>query len=209
MKTVLITGGRGDISQEIKHLLQKREGYDVYTPGKEEMDVTDLQSIHAYMQQITPDILINNAGYVQPQTITEADDKKEILSIDINLKGVFLCTSTVLKKNPHAVVINIGSSAATKKHATWSSYCAAKAGVVMATQCWAEEGVETVCLSPGRTKTKMRKDLFPEEDQETLLDPKDFAKIVEYAILGKYEKGNHINVTKQNVKDLINDQEKN
>lgn len=74
----------------------------------------------------------------------------------------------------------------------------------MATKCWAEDGVYTVCISPGRAATKMRSGLYPDEDRRTLLDPDDFATIVLYAIEGKYASGEHINVTVQNVGGLIN-----
>jgi 3-oxoacyl-[acyl-carrier protein] reductase len=101
------------------------------------------------------------------------------------------------------LIINIGSAAAVESHATWSEYCASKAAVVMATKCWAEDGLYAVAVSPGRTKTKMRKSLFPNEDQETLLDPVDFAKVVMKAIRGKYESGSNILVWKKNVQQLL------
>ena len=109
-----------------------------------------------------------------------------------------------LQENPNLSIINIASAAAIEPHATWSEYCATKAAVVMATKCWSEDGLYAVAISPGRTKTKMRKFLFPNEDQNTLLDPNDFAKIVFKAIEKHYESGTHIVVRKQNVKALLN-----
>ena len=73
----------------------------------------------------------------------------------------------------------------------------------MATKCWAEDGVYAVCLSPGRTATKMRRGLYPHEDQKTLLKPEDFAEVVLFAINGRYAPGEHINVNLQNVGELI------
>ena len=205
MKKVLITGGKGDIAKAIIEILHRDGNYDIAAPGKHELDVTDVDGVKRYVEEYKPDILINNAGYVVPMSINNCDVLSEKKAIDINLFGTFNCTAAVLNENPTAKVINIGSSAATKIHGTWSSYCAAKAGVVMATQCWAEDGVDVVCISPGRTATKMRKSLFPEEDQNTLLRPEDFAEIIYRAVKGKYVKGSHINVTKQNVKELLND----
>lgn len=205
MKKVLITGGKGDIAKAIIEILCRDGNYDIAAPGKHELDVTDVDGVKRYVEEYKPDILINNAGYVVPMSINNCDVLSEKKAIDINLFGTFNCTAAVLNENPTAKVINIGSSAATKIHGTWSSYCAAKAGVVMATQCWAEDGVDAVCISPGRTATKMRKSLFPEEDQNTLLKTEDFAEIVYRAVKGKYIKGSHINVTKQNVKELLND----
>lgn len=205
LKKVLITGGNGDIARAIQNKLLCSEEFEVQTPGKNELDVTDIAGVKEYIEGYVPDILINNAGYVLPQSIAECDLKSTRTSIDVNLFGTFNCAAAVLRKNVNAVIINIGSSAATKVHGTWSSYCAAKAGVVMATQCWAEDGIKAVCISPGRTATKMRKGLYPDEDVNTLLKPDDLAQIVMYAVNGKYKWGSHINVTLQNIGALLND----
>ncbi len=202
MKKVLITGGSGGIAQAIKALLEAN-GYTVYAPTRLEMDVTDWESIEKNMRDFVPDILINNAGYVVPKSIKEADLENAKKHIDINLAGTIYCTQLGLKYNPALEIINIGSAAAVEKHATWSEYCATKAAVVMATQCWAEDGIFAVCISPARTRTKMRKFLYPDEDQSTLLEPDDFAKVVFNAVKHKYPAGTHIVVRKQNVRELL------
>lgn len=202
MKRVLITGGSGGIAQAAKKLLEDM-GYEVSAPSRNEMDVTDWQSIENVIKQFVPDILINNAGYVVPCSVKEANLENAKKHIDINLAGTFYCTQIGLKYNPKLEIINIGSAAAIETHATWSEYCATKAAVVMATKCWAEDGLYAVCLSPGRTRTKMRKSLYPDEDQSTLLEPDDFAKVVYGAVSHKYPSGSHIIVRKQNVKELI------
>ena len=199
---VLITGGNGDIAKALTDLL-KLEGYDVKAPGRNEMDVTDIQSIEACISNYKPDILVNNAGYVVPKSIKEADLENYKRHIDINLGGVFYCTEIALKYNPNLKIVNVGSAAAVETHATWSEYCATKAAVVMATKCWAEDDLYAVVISPGRTKTKMRKSLFPDENQNTLLEPLDFAKVLMKAIRKEYKSGTHIVVRKQNVQELL------
>lgn len=206
-KKVLITGGNGDIAKSIARKLGE-EQYDIRLPGKNVLDVTDISSAEAYIAAFVPDILINNAGFVVPQSIRDCDLEKVGKSLNINLFGTFNCTAAVLRRNPQAQIINIGSSAATKLHGTWRDYCAAKAAVVMATQCWAEDEVNTVCISPGRTETKMRRGLYPDEDRSTLLNPDDFAQIVIQAIQGQYESGTHLNVNLQNVGELIHETER-
>ena len=201
MKMIVITGGQGDIAKAIKNELMQE--FEILTPGKEELDVTSIENVSKYFDEHIPDVLINNAGYVKPMSISEFDIYSEKKAVDINLFGTFNCTSAVLRKNNDAKIINVGSSAATKVHGTWSSYCASKAGVVMATKCWAEDGYDVICISPGRTHTKMRKGLFPDEDTETLLKPEDFAKVIRRAVEGKYDSGAHLNVTKDNVKELL------
>ena len=80
-----------------------------------------------------------------------------------------------------------------------------KSFVVMATKCWAEDGLYAVAISPARTRTKMRKSLYPDEDQSTLLDPDDFAKVIMKAVKREYETGTHVIVRKQNVQELLSE----
>ncbi|WP_313070472.1 SDR family oxidoreductase [Lacrimispora sp.] len=201
-KKVMITGGNGDIAQAIKSKLEA-EGYDVFAPARTEMDVTDWDSIENAIGRYKPDILINNAGYVVPQSVRNADLVNTRKHIEINLSGTFYCTLVALKYNSNLDIINIGSAAALEVHATWSEYCATKAAVVMATKCWAEDGLYAVVISPGRTRTKMRKSLYPDEDQSILLDPQDFAKVVMKAVKKDFESGTHVVVRKQNVEQLL------
>ena len=203
-KKVLITGGNGGIAQAIKTLCEE-EGYTVLAPTRTEMDVTNWDSIEPLMKEFVPDILINNAGYVVPKSVKEMDLENTKKHIDINVGGTFYCTGIALKYNPNLQIVNVGSAAAVESHATWSEYCASKAAVVMATKCWAEDGLYAVVISPGRTRTKMRKFLFPDEDQGTLLEPMDFAKVIMKAVRKEYPTGTHIIVRKQNVQDLINE----
>lgn len=202
-KKVLITGGNGGIAIAIKEELE-REGYIVNAPGRQELDVTDIISIEKVVKDFCPDILINAAGYVVPQSVKDADLDNTKKHIEINLLGTFFCTQIALKYNPQLDIINVGSAAAVTIHATWSEYCASKAGVVMATKCWADDGLYSIVISPGRTKTKMRKALFPDEDQNTLLEPADFAKVVMKAVKREYPTGSHIIVRKTNVQDILN-----
>ena len=201
---VLITGGSGGIAQAIKKQLEE-EGYTVKAPTRQELDVTSWERIEAVIKDFVPDILINNAGYVVPQSIKQMDLVNTKKHFDINVGGTFYCTGIALKYNPNLQIINIGSAAAVESHATWSEYCASKAAVVMATKCWAEDGLYAVAISPGRTRTKMRKFLFPDEDQNTLLEPDDFAKVVMKAVHRDYESGTNILVRKQNVQQLLNE----
>lgn len=203
-KKVLITGGSGGIAQAIKELLEK-DGYTVFAPTRQEMDVTSWESIEVVMKDFVPDILINNAGYVVPQSIKQMDLENTKRHFDINVGGTFYCTGIALKYNPTLEIVNICSAASIESHATWSEYCASKAAVAMATKCWAEDGLYAVAISPGRTRTKMRKFLFPDEDQSTLLEPDDFAKVVMKGVHKEYPSGSNIIVRKQNVQQLLSE----
>lgn len=203
-KKVLITGGSGGIAQAIKTLCEEN-GFEVRAPSRTEMDVTNWESIETLVKEFIPDILINNAGYVVPKSVKEMDLVNTKKHFEINVGGTFYCTGIALKYNSNLQIVNVGSAAAVESHATWSEYCASKAAVVMATKCWAEDGLYAVAISPGRTRTKMRKALFPDEDQSTLLEPMDFAKVIMKAVRKEYPTGTHIIVRKQNVQDLLNE----
>ena len=205
MKKVLITGGNGDIAKAIASVLLSKGEYDVKCPGRFDLDVTNPTAVEKFMDAFRPDILINNAGYIKIAGLKENDWESDIRTINVNLSGVFLCSSFALKYNPDVCIINIGSSAGTKNRGDWSSYCATKSAVISATDCWAQEGVKAVCISPGRAKTKMRKGMFPDEDQSTLMTPEDFAQVVFQAVTGKFSWGANINVNVNNVKEFLND----
>lgn len=204
-KTVVITGGHGDIAKAIAEEIESSTDYKVLLPSKELLDVTNIDNISKYFKDVKPDILINNAGAIHIDGIAKNNVLVHKRVIEVNLTGVFACTSEALKHKPKAKIINIGSSAGTKVHGDWSSYCAAKAGVIMATSCWAEEGIDTICISPGRTSTKMRKSMYPNEDSSMLMKPRDFAKVVVKAMNNEYKNGINLAVNVSNVGDLINE----
>jgi len=129
MKTVVITGGQGDIAQEIAALLALK-GYTVINPPRCLLDVSQESMVSAFFEKQKYDILINNAGVISPQSIPTSDSAIWKQEIDVNLIGTYLCCKYMLTENPKATIINIGSSAAYSGKALWSGYSAAKAGVM-------------------------------------------------------------------------------
>lgn len=111
------------------------------------------------------DVLINNAGVIEPIAMLRAADPAEWgRAIDINLKGVFHGMRAVL---PHmraqgsGVVITVSSGAAHNPLEGWSAYCASKAGAAMLTRVADQEaraaGVRVMGLSPGTVATDMQR----------------------------------------------------
>lgn len=205
MVKVLITGGHGDIAQAISKQLTAFGSYQVMLPDRNSLDVTNYNKIVEVVTNNIPDVLINNAGYIDPYNIADNRFSSEEQCILVNLLGTFWCAGVAASLNKNVIIVNIGSSAGLSAHAGWSSYSATKAGVIMATKCWAQEGLKAICVSPGRSKTKMRNRLFPDEDQNTLLCPDEFATIVIKAINGKYPWGANVNVNVSNIKKLLNE----
>ena len=109
------------------------------------------------------DILINNAGVIDPVArLEDADPHEWGRAVDINLKGVFhgIRAALPVMKNK-GKVINISSGAATGALEGWSHYCSTKAAVLSLTRCVHEEygdkGVSCIGLSPGTVATDMQK----------------------------------------------------
>ncbi len=191
---VTITGGNGAIARAISDLLTEN-GYLCFTPSRSELDITDRVSAEQYFANTKTDILINCAGSIVTADVRDSDIDAWILDIQTNLIGTYLCTKFALN-NGCTSVVNIGSSAGFHGKANWSAYCAAKAGVASFTQSLALENINAYTVSPGRTQSKMRLGLYPNEDQSTLLTPHEVAQVVFDAIQGKYPVGSNISIKK-------------
>ncbi len=113
------------------------------------------------------DVLINNAGVIEPISRIETSDPAEWDKVvDINLKGVYhgiRAVVPVMLDQGSGVIINISSGAATGALEGWSHYCATKAAVLSLTRCahteLADKGIRVVGLSPGTVATRMQKDI--------------------------------------------------
>lgn len=111
-----------------------------------------------------PNILINNAGVIEPiAPLSESDPAGWGAAIDINVKGVYHGIRAVLPgmiARGAGTIVNVGSGAATSPLEGWSHYCAGKAAVLMLTRSAhlevAEKGVTVVGLSPGTVRTEMQ-----------------------------------------------------
>jgi len=194
--TLVITGGKGDIAQAIKKALQ--EEHRVLTPGKDELDVTDRINIKGYFKRNKPVLLINNAGYIKPEPIQQSSVDEWIQQVNVNLIGMYLCTREAIR-NGCKMIVNIGSSAGSHGKPFWSAYCASKRAVVSFTESLDAEGITAVCISPGRTNTKMRHQLFPGEDPKGLMTPEEFAMAVRTILQRiRYLQGQDIIVKKEN-----------
>ncbi len=113
------------------------------------------------------DILINNAGAVEPIShMGGADPDAWGHVIDINLKGVFYgmrAALPVMRQAGGGTVLTISSGAAHGPVEAWSHYCASKAGAAMLTRCLDKEdranGIRAMGLSPGTVATQMQKEI--------------------------------------------------
>ncbi|MBI5188310.1 MAG: 3-oxoacyl-[acyl-carrier-protein] reductase, partial [Nitrospirae bacterium] len=121
------------------------------------------------------DILINNAGITRDGLILRMKEEDWDAVIDINLKGVFLCSREAVKtmsKQRYGRIVNITSVAAFMGNPGQANYSASKAGMVGLTKTIAKEyasrGITVNAVAPGFIKTAMTDALSENVKQEMM-----------------------------------------
>jgi 3-oxoacyl-[acyl-carrier protein] reductase len=109
------------------------------------------------------DILVNNAGICQVVSIDDMTEEDWDKVMDVNLKGVFLCSKAVMeimKKQRSGKIINLGSIAGKVGGlTTGANHSVSKAGVMCFTKALARElapfGITVNSVAPGIIETDM------------------------------------------------------
>jgi len=197
-KIAIVTGGARGIGKAIS-MLFAQEGatvliWDVLTSGREtekeitdrggnakfyEISVTDkdmiiktVTEIHAQYGKI--DILINNAGITRDKTLQKMSEAEWDAVVDVNLKGVFLCTQAVvpyMKEANYGRIVTAASNVGLRGNFGQTNYAATKAGVIAMAKTWTMElgkyGITANAIAPGFTLTEMVEKI-PAEHMETI-----------------------------------------
>jgi NAD(P)-dependent dehydrogenase (short-subunit alcohol dehydrogenase family) len=115
----------------------------------------------------TVDILVNNAGIIRDAMLHKMTDEQWDQVIEVNLKGVFLCTqcaARVMREKNYGKIINISSSS-WRGNPGQLNYSATKAGVIGMTKTAAKElapkGINVNVIAPGMIWTDMIKSMPP------------------------------------------------
>jgi len=106
------------------------------------------------------DILVNNAGVYITGNTSDLPEETWDKTMNINLKGCFLCSQAALKyMKKGASIINISSVAGIEGSAGGAAYCASKGGIRLFTKALAAEvgslGIRVNSIHPGLIDTPM------------------------------------------------------
>lgn len=163
-------------------------------------DVSDSESVSEMVKETIAhfgrvDVLVNNAGITRDNLLMRMKESEWDDVININLKGVFLCTKAVTRqmmKQRSGRIINIASIVGVAGNAGQANYVAAKAGVIGLTKTTAKElatrGITVNAIAPGFISTEMTAELT-EEIQQLMLqqiplarfgEPKDIAVVAAF-----------------------------
>ncbi|BAU29042.1 3-oxoacyl-[acyl-carrier protein] reductase [Aneurinibacillus soli] len=179
--TVYAAARSTDLLDELVQEAAGLEGQIIAAP----CDVTNGAAVEQLIQRITDekgqiDILINNAGLGHFGAIHELTEAQWDEMMNVNLKGVFLCTKYVtphLIKQKRGHIINISSVAGTVTFPGGGGYCTTKFGLMAFTDILTQElkshNVKVSVICPGSIQT-----YFGGTDpKDYALHPKDVAQI--------------------------------
>ena len=185
-KIAIITGGARGIGQAIAELFA-REGattilVDLLPEGQQVADkikasggkaefhavsVTDKPALEKLFKHINDtygkiDILINNAGITRDRTLEKMSEQEWDAVVEVNLKGVFLCTQAVvpyMKEKKYGRIVSAASNVGLRGNFGQTNYAATKAGVIAMAKTWTVElgkyGITANAVAPGFTMTEM------------------------------------------------------
>jgi len=153
-------------------------------------DVTKLQDVERAFREVLDkfgaiDILVNNAGTGTRKPFVQTSAVEWDHLIELNFKGVLLCTRAALsfmQPRQRGCIINIASRAGLHPERDLAVYSATKAAVIAFSRALALEvdsqGIRIVAICPGPVDTERLRTLLPNADRTAWLAPQDVAQLV-------------------------------
>jgi len=134
-------------------------------------DVTQFSNVEGLMRETVAkfgkvDVLLNNAAIYVTQKLWKGPVEELALEewdrvIEVNLKGVFLCSKAaipIMKRQKSGKIINIASGTFFSGTGNMPHYTTAKGGVVALTRVMARQlgefGINVNCMTPGSTMSE-------------------------------------------------------
>ena len=188
LNRVLVTGGNKGIGLEVVRKFLEVD-YEVIAVGRDfsnfpfkdnekvtmiEYDLSNIEDLPKLAKEVGEiDVLINNAGYMQPKYTYDnypKEAKEHIMNVDLHAPVELISLfSEGMKKRGYGRIVNTASIAGQIGHPDiW--YGIAKAGVINATKIFAKllgsHGIIVNCIAPSPVETDMQKDNSEERKAE-------------------------------------------
>lgn len=179
-KVVVITGAARGIGRTVAELMIEQGAEHVYSLDilegdsmerftQKKVNITDKEAVTQAVNEIISesnqiDILVNNAGVTRDGLVEKISENDWDLVVDINLKGTFIVTQTIvpyMKEKGKGAIVNLSSIVGEYGNIGQTNYAATKAGVIGMTYTWAKEftrkgeNIRTNVVAPGYVNTEM------------------------------------------------------
>ena len=179
-KRALITGGNKGIGLAVATALLELD-YEIVVVARNfdnfqlgglpnvteiQYDLSDIENLPALAKEVGEiDVLINNAGYMQPKYTYDnypKEAKEHLMNVDLHAPVELMNLFSVgMKKRKYGRIVNTASIAGQIGHPdVW--YGIAKAGLINATKIYGKllgsDGITVNCVAPSAAETDMQND---------------------------------------------------
>lgn len=172
--------------EELKDIVEKQGGEITI----QKLDVTKINECNNFAKIATEkygtiDILINNAGLMPLSFFKNLKIDEWDKMVDVNIKGVFYCTSSVIPimiKNKSGHIVNISSIAGRIVFPAGSIYCATKHAVTAFSEGLRQElsqrsNIKITCIEPGVVDTELNNTITDTSLQSFIKNVKDMESL--------------------------------
>jgi len=186
-------------AQETLEQIQRAGGQGLFVKADVSNSTEVQQAVKVILERFGKiDVLFANAAVQINKPLTETSEEDWDQTIDVNLKGAFLCCKhviPVMQKQKQGCVVISSSGHAFQTYPNYAAYAATKGGLVafmraVALDC-APYGIRVNCIIPGATDTPLLRYHLrnrPEDEQRILSQiplsrfatPEDIAKAVRF-----------------------------